>query len=349
MKLTAFTAGRRGGNCELFTKEALRGAADKGVEVELIRLTDCELHGCSACVPGFCPASMDPKRCPYSKDDAIWMMEKFLDSDGYIIAAPTYSLTPNSMFFDFRDRVFGPKMDVAAFMSGERPEPEFATGRFKARPGGMIAVGGAMTENWTSLNLASLYSSTFSAQTEVVDFLNIFGVSDPDAAAIEEEWLAKAYKVGANVADAMLTGDHSWRGEKEGSCPCCHLDLIQVYPGTDDVICPVCGIQGKVSVVDGKVGFVWPDDAEHRRDNRMTVAGKLTHLHEVRICSAKYRENEEKAHEAAKKYHEWTDIVCIPPSRERKAAEKGQEATVAAVTRGKINSFNDFEEAKDKK
>ena len=88
MKLTAFTAGRPKGNTEIFVKEALMAAEAKGVEVELIRLTDCNLHNCRSCVPGFCPAARDATKCPYGKDDCTWLMEKFLDSDGYIVGDP---------------------------------------------------------------------------------------------------------------------------------------------------------------------------------------------------------------------------------------------------------------------
>ena len=104
------------------------------------------------------------------------LVEKFLDSDGYIIAAPVFSLTPSSLLVTFRDRVFGPKMDVASAELG-MPEPEFVKGRYKARPGGLISVGGALTEHWTSLGIPTLYTTTFSAQTEIVDHMNVFGVA----------------------------------------------------------------------------------------------------------------------------------------------------------------------------
>lgn len=129
----------------------------------------------------------------------------------------------------------------------------------------------------------------------------------------------------------MLTGDHSWRGDKEGSCPFCHQNLIQVIPGTDDVICPICGITGKVSVEDGKVGFVWPDDEEHRKDNRLELRGKLTHLHEVHDCLVAYRERMDEAKEKAQKYHDWKDIVLTPPSKIRKAEERAKKAAEAAA------------------
>lgn len=319
MKLLAFSAGKPKGNCEIFVKEALMAAEAKGVEVAFIRLTDCDLHNCRSCVQGQCPASKDPNKCPYGKDDANWLMEQFLDSDGYIIAAPAYSLSPNSLLFAFRDRVFGPKMDVGMVLTGKRPEPEFAKGRFKARPGGLIGVGGAGTEHWTSLNVPNLFTTTFSAQTEVVDVLNVYGVADKFAAAIEDEWLAKAHKLGENVADAMLTGDHRWRGEKEGSCPFCHQNLIQVVPGTTDVICPICGILGTMSIEDGAVKFDWPDDEEHRKDNRLELRGKVTHMEEImEILNNKYLPNLDTIMEKAKKWHEYTACEVTPPSKIKK-------------------------------
>jgi multimeric flavodoxin WrbA len=317
MKLTAFTAGRPRGNTEILVKEALMGASSKGVEVELIRLTDCDLHNCRDCAPGFCPATVDVTKCPYGKDDTSWLIEKFLDSDGCIIGAPCFSLTPSSLLLTFRDRVFGPKMDVAAESLG-MPSPPWAKGRFKNRPGGLIGVGGALTEHWTSLNLPTIYTATFSAQTEVVDHLNVFGVADENAAALYDKWLEKARRLGENVADAMLTGDHRWRGENEGICPACHLNMIMVVPGTDDVICPICGIRGKISVKDGVTCVDWPDTEECRKDNRMQVFGKAAHLREIMYCrETYYAPYAAEAAEKAKKYHEFTSCVLTPPSRQK--------------------------------
>lgn len=319
MKLVAFSAGKPLGNCEIFVKEALMAAEAKGVEVEFIRLPDCDLHNCRSCVQGPCPSTRDPSKCPYGKDDAVWLVEKFLDSDGYILAAPAYSLSPNSLMFAFRDRVFGPRMDAGMSLSGRMPQPEWAKGRFKSRPGGLIGVGGAGTEHWTSLNMPNLFTTTFSAATKVVDTLNVYGVADKFAASVEDEWLAKAHKLGENVADAMLTGDYRWRGEKEGSCPCCHQNLIQVIPGTDDVLCPICGITGKISVKDGVTCLDWPDDEEHRKDNRMELHGKVRHMEEIMwIVQNRYKPNEERIMEAAKKWHNWTEHDLVPPSRQKK-------------------------------
>lgn len=316
MKLIAFSAGRKNGNTEVFLKEALMAAEAKGVEVEFYRLKDFEMSPCTAC-DTFC--NKDINKCPH-KDDAQFLVDRFLDSDGVIVGAPVYSLTPSSLLFTFRDRVFGPKMDVSAVWEMGWPEEPFVKGRFKARPGGLISVGGALTENWTSLNLPSLFSTTFSAQTEVVDHLNIYGVADPGAATIEEEYLAKARKLGENVADAMLTGDHRWRGEKEGFCPLCHLNMVELIPGTDKVCCPVCGIYGHIRVENGASTVDWPDTWEYRRDNRLSTKGKQTHMIEIMECVKAYEPRKEEALKKLQKYRDYNACEVKSPIREAKKA-----------------------------
>lgn len=318
MKLVGFCAGRKYGNTEVFIKEALMAAEEKGIEVEFIRLKDFELSKCTAC-DTFCNRDID--KCPHHKDDAPFIIEKFLDSDGVIIGGPVYSLTPSSLFFTFRDRVFGPKMDVASVWELGQDEMPFVKGRFKARPGALVSVGGALTENWTTLGIPNLYSATFSAQTDIVDHLNVYGVSDPGEATIHEDWLAKAHKLGENVADAMLTGDHSWRGEKEGTCPGCHLNLVEIQPGTNKALCPICGIYGEVSMEDGVVKITWPDDLDHRRDDRLCSRGKAVHLREIGEHMGQYKPNIPKAMEQLKKYKEYNACEVKSPFKEAKKAE----------------------------
>ena len=318
MKLVAFHSGRKNGNTEVFVKEALMAAEEMGIEVELYRLNEFEFTNCTAC-QGFCPPEIDA--CPHSKDEARVLVEAFLNSDGVIIASPCYSLTPNSLFYAFRDRVFGPKMDVSTVWELGFPEPSFAKGRFKTRPGGLIGVGGTLTENWTSLNIPGLFSATFSAQTDVVDHMNAYGVADATHAAISDKWLERAHNLGKHVAEAMLSGDHSWRGEDEGTCPLCHENMLLVTPGTNQICCPVCGITGTIEVVDGVIQTTWPDDWEHSKDNRLSPKGKRTHMEEIDACAAAFEPRKEEAKEKMKKYLNYTACEMKSPAKEARKAE----------------------------
>ena len=318
MYLAAFSFGRKWGNCEVFLKSALMGAEERGVEVRFYRLRDYELHNCSTCYYDACPASRDPHLCKY-KDDAPFLIEEFLNSDGVLLAAPIYAISPNSRFFAFRDRVFGPKLDIARSAAG-RPEQPWIKGRGKARAGGLISVGGALTENWTSLGLPSLYSCVFSPQTEVVDQMNIYGVASLGEAAAQEDYLARARQLGRNVADAMLTGDHSWRGDEAGVCPCCHLDTVTLLPGNKKVCCPVCGIYADVVIKDGALTFDWPDNMEYRQHNRQAFHGKLDHLQEIDRHKDIFAPQRERALQLLEQYKAYSVCEVPPPSKEKNHA-----------------------------
>ena len=55
-KVVAFTAGRRGGNCEIYVKIALQELTQMGIECEMIRLHECDLRPCLDCPNGPCYA-----------------------------------------------------------------------------------------------------------------------------------------------------------------------------------------------------------------------------------------------------------------------------------------------------
>lgn len=74
------------------------------------------------------------------KEDGSRLSERILDSDGYLLAAPVWSLSPCGVATDFHDRVFGPKMDLAQWEANGIPEWE--NDRVKQRPGALISVGG---------------------------------------------------------------------------------------------------------------------------------------------------------------------------------------------------------------
>lgn len=279
-KIVAFSAGRKNGNTEIYMKTALIEAQKMGVEVELIRLNECNLKPCKAC-PGMPCMGKGAKGC-ILKDDGEWLMDKFLESDGYMLGAPVWSLSPCGIVTDFRDRIFGPKMDVAGWaLNGGAPP--WVKGRTAHRPGALLSVGGALTENWTALGLATLYTTTFSAQINVVDHMNVHAVADLGEALTREDYMLRAKYLGQNLAYAVLHPERDWTkifmGEtpEEEACPGCHNSLLIAKPGRNYVECAICGRTGKVSLSEGKMLFEWPEDD----GDRLTVAGKFKHMREI--------------------------------------------------------------------
>lgn len=53
-----------------------------------------------------------------------------------------------------------------------------------------------------------------------------------------------------------------------------------MFPGTDRVECCICGIAGKVELVDGKAGYTFSEEEQAR--SRMRYAGKLEHSNEIK-------------------------------------------------------------------
>ena len=82
----------KGGNCDILVKEALQAANEVGkvigdeVQIEFVTLADKKITMCRHCQ--WCIEHRQPCKI---KDDAIWIWEKVIESDGLILGAPTWS------------------------------------------------------------------------------------------------------------------------------------------------------------------------------------------------------------------------------------------------------------------
>ena len=317
MRLLAVGAGRKDGNDEVLVKEALMAAEEMGIEVEYIRLHDFDVHTCTACSGQFCAAMDDPAKCVWGKDDTVYIIDKFLDSDGFLFAGPVYSTTGSSMTFAFRDRVFGPKID--AVMMSRFGTPKWAEGRVKSRPGALISVGGALSKHWVSMGIPSLYSACFSASTDVVDYMNVTGIANPGAVVLNDELLARARRLGQNLAKAMLDNDHSWRGDagEDDVCPSCHFNSVLINPKKKDCWCTICGTHGHLKMEDDELVIEWP--AEEQNENHTKPCGLEAHGDEIgKVLMEIYMPHKDEIPEKLKKYQDYKACELKSPSREAK-------------------------------
>jgi multimeric flavodoxin WrbA len=100
MKIIAILASPRKerGNTYKIAEEMMRAVSVRGIDTELIHLSDFEINPCSACflclTEGVCP----------QKDDIAFIQDKISASDGIIFGSPTYLLQVSAQAKSFLDR-----------------------------------------------------------------------------------------------------------------------------------------------------------------------------------------------------------------------------------------------------
>ena len=263
-KILGICFGKKNGNTELAMKAAAVGAAEYGMEFEMISahsLTVKPCIACNRCTPLFFGADRLPN-CGL-KDDLQWIMQKAVVEDNAIIlATPCLHLMPNSLevncvqrmhqiMFTYYDCFFNVK-----------------------KVGAMISVGSG-TDGWMSLsNEASRvwleHIAVLVDEVTVEDSLR------------DIDWAERCKQLGRNVAQAMLKpiDEVSFMGDKHPyACPVCNCKvmLMQDYkPRTPEpgelrykpghVLCSVCGTHGTFRFEGEELKVDWNQwDIDHAR------------------------------------------------------------------------------------
>lgn len=90
---------------------------------------------------------------------------------------------------------------------------------------------------------------------------------------------------------------NTWAGDPDdGVCPVCHCRMLNIGK-TNDVECPVCGIWGKMEIVNGQVKVNWSQQEIDRARN--TPNGIYEHYNEIqnmiKVCVPKLTDPNNKA------------------------------------------------------
>lgn len=313
MKVLGISLGRRNERSDIYCKQALMGveaaakAAGKEVEVEFIntvnlKITHC--HGCSTC---YNIKEDGIVRCAF-KDDYQMLEEKILDADGIIVAAPVFSVGIIGQLKNILDR-FGSSHDRASMI--DENNKRLAEGRtpldaryFKDRYVSYISVGGAWTEDWTSLGLPMMQLFGCSQNMKVVGQINANDQGRKTSPFLDPEMMQDVFDLGQNLLNniGVPYDETTWFG-KEGTCPVCHLNLMMMT-GTTKVTCPVCGIHGTMRIEGDKVKVDFAP--EQIRRARYTLVGLQEHHDEIGqmmvICMPKLEANKELLETKRKEY-----------------------------------------------
>ncbi len=267
--ITALSCGSDGGYCETFLSAAAMGAAEFGIETELIKAATLNINVLEG----------NPD------DDVDWIHEKTTLADtAWIVAVPCYTIRANALLYAINERMIG------------EPFPKLNT---KTRLGAVIGVGGSGYDAWASLTNIStqimlqhtrkvidqmqvcfcglrewnlwmqqgqpLTSHTHLARCIDVPWDKVYTMwgEQPDGPTFFKMAVERAKQMGRNVAQAlnMPIEEVKYVGEEAGvACPQCHCNILVVPENLPYVGCPICWIRGTVKVDKGQMKVEWAMD-----------------------------------------------------------------------------------------
>lgn len=291
-KVLGISFGRKMGNTDVMIKTALMECEKAGCDVRFIRADDLRIEPCTGCIA--CVVGMTTGRgkggC-HIQDDFELLDEALMECDAIIVGSPTYVLSPTGKFKVICDRI-GPSHDITfrqatydeGVAAGKSPEQLPDPRSFKKRVGALVSVGGAMTKNWLSFMLPTMYEFTMSMGVDVIDMHEYHGAMAYEHVLGNESQMERMRKMGRHIAGALVAQSEEertrWRGDDDGVCPVCHCNMLTVADDRLSVECPVCGIRGTFSVEDGKLDVRFSEQEQNR--SRLRWGGKLEHSTEIK-------------------------------------------------------------------
>ncbi len=309
MKILGLSFGKKNANTDILVKEALFGAREAAPEAEVnfINTVNLNIGRCRGC--GACSTQLEKGKdnvCIF-KDDFQALEDEVRAADVLIVGAPVYVLQPVGQFKDFVDRFYC-RHDYSAInwvldkrRSGEMPgnAEDFPMERLKKRTVSYISVGGATTDNWTSMGTASLHLFGFPPMMKVMGNYNANSMGTVGNPYLDDQLIADMHEMGKRTVLGYRDDAVSFfepEGKPQGVCPVCRQRLITILPGTTTVECPVCGIEGELSIKDNAVHVEFSEAQQNRA--RGTFAGLREHTTEIQsfggICGPKIMANKEK-------------------------------------------------------
>lgn len=320
MKVLGINFGGRAMKCgEIMVKEALFAAKEAGAEVEFVRTIGMRIDPCLGC--GICSQKRDQGDNVHCiiKDDYDKLVEKVLDADGIIVAAPVFSVGPTGQIKNFIDR-FGASHDRAALdeiqkkriEEGKSGEELLDPRYFKKRYVAYMSIGGADTPHWVALGLPTMAEFGTSIHMKVVGQLDAYGQGQRANPLFDDKLMSQCRELGKRVTEAYGKeyDEIEWYGE-EGVCPVCHGKSFMLDQAPD-IYCVTCGVKGTMDFKDGsmKIHFA-PED---KKISRTSMEGLYDHYWEIenmkKVCIPKIMENKEWLEEHLQKYKDFDKVIA---------------------------------------
>jgi multimeric flavodoxin WrbA len=216
-KILGISASRRPrGNCETSVKVVLASAGEGGADTDFLRLTDFSIEACAGCFK----CIRGDRRCPI--EDDLYALLGYLDgTDGLVLAAPVYFLSPPAVLVGLLDRL----LTVGQVCGGQTREKPAVT---------MTLMGNrewrGVTEPFVNLT-ASLLGF------EVVRSMRLVA-EGPGEIVTRDDVIHELEQAGLDLAGGAPDAEEV----TPELCPVCRSDCFRIEPPS--IVCPICGSAG---------------------------------------------------------------------------------------------------------
>lgn len=267
MHVLGISCGTPNGNSEILLKIALQEITNRlpNTTISILRISTVSIPTFDPKDPWATKDEIASKLQEQQRDDRPAAIDAIMEADALIVASPIWTRQPAGTLKYFCDKSLGPRVDAAfvkkVFESGKNsgaPNEFFKKMSvdervLKPRVAGLIAVGGAVGDEWGSLALPGLQQSVFSLHAKVVDQMIVYGCSPPGSILLPgkpefEEAIGKAKRLGRNISSEIGKSfdDAKYLGDIDGACPICHLNLLVLNDEDGGATCGTCGAKGTV-------------------------------------------------------------------------------------------------------
>lgn len=213
---------RRGGNSEMFLKEAL--LAVEGCEKEIVRLHELNISPCRACYRCI------PKGAScIIKDDLHPLLDKIRGADGIILASPVYFLGPVGLLKNLLDRFISVGTDARLT---------------EGKPALVLTSYGI--KKWQGLGREFNNLLARCLSLDIKDSL-LFHSPYPGQAILEGNAKEQIQSAAARLFDPA-----SFKEPEPNSCPNCWNPYLSIRRD-GKVSCPICGSDGTLRSLPGSV------------------------------------------------------------------------------------------------
>ncbi|MBQ1680990.1 MULTISPECIES: flavodoxin family protein [Agathobacter] len=293
MKILGISLGTKNGNNDTMCRVALEAAREKGAEIEFIHLFDWDIRPCTGCVACSRSLVMGKGMVCTVKDDFHALYEKIIEADGVLFVDPIYESGASGLFHIITDRM-GPGHDTGMMLMAdgklkEQGKEGLNPRYFRQKALSFVGIGGS---DWAVRVETDHRMFALSPGWKVVNNEYFSWCKD---VIMQDDKIARMQEIGRNLVDAaqdmidkqmIIPGSEEydpWQG-KDGACPHCHGNAFYIFPGTDHVVCELCGLEGRLKLVDGAFRFendpsIVPNGLpEHAHD---ILPGKMAHGQDI--------------------------------------------------------------------